>query len=159
MKKRQTVRAILRVCVLGVVAVVAGSFLYEAILLAMGSHRITQLLKDDGVFDPEELAPGNWAYWCRSGHPGIDSGASHFVLAANFARDHGLKYAGPSKYQYSDYRGWPLIFVAPDGAYQTVEIQGYGFDFEQFRTGRDCWMIGRSTVRLTVAKELFVVEK
>jgi hypothetical protein len=122
-------------------------------------NAVTELLGDRGYFFPEELVPGHWTFWCLSGNPGIDSRASHLVLASNFAVKHQLKYLGPHEYQ-ADWSGWPLIFVASDGTYKVIGIYGYEFNlFGDSYITQVCWETGRAVISINADRTLQVSER
>ena len=145
-----------KLSLLAVLAVVVGFVLFNKYWGFLRHNTVTVLLGDRGYFFPEELVPGQWAFWCMSGNPGIDSQTSHLVLAANFAKQHQFGYIGPRKYE-ADWLGWPLIFVACDGTYKVTSIYGYEFNlFGDTPITQVCWDNGKAVISINIDRTLQV---
>jgi hypothetical protein len=144
---------------LAVPAVVVTFVLFNQHWGLLRHNTVTELLGDRGYFFPEELVPGQWAFWRMSGDPYIDSQASHLVLASNFAKQHQFVFSGPREYQ-NDWSGWPLIFVASDGSYTVIGI--FGYDFNLFGDGpvtQVCWENGKAVISINADRTLQVKER
>jgi len=133
---------------------VGSLLLYRSIISTDLDVQLQKLSANQSELAADSFGPEEWAFWCISGDPGVISTASHFVAAADYARKHGLAFAGPTRTD-SDTSGWPLIFVRADGTFVVLVARRYLFDWRY--GSEDCWRRGQSKIRVTNGN-LLVVE-